>query len=36
LRVKLPESPALDAALARLTAPGVRAQRWDSQREGKA
>jgi N-hydroxyarylamine O-acetyltransferase len=32
LRVKLPESPALDAALARLTAPGS-AQRWDSQRE---
>jgi N-hydroxyarylamine O-acetyltransferase len=34
LRVKLPEGPEVDAALARLTAPGAKAQRWDSQTQG--
>lgn len=34
LRVKLPEGPDLDAALARLTAPGAQARRWDSQNQG--
>jgi N-hydroxyarylamine O-acetyltransferase len=36
LRVKLPEGAELDAALERITAPGARAQRWDSQTRGKA